>query len=811
MNEFIEYLKVKKNLVNLLTLGILILGIPLGVNLAKQQQIYKSFAGTQPITFLATQNGCIKEVNNKKIAVCPTLDIELRSQPTQSSSNQTNLASFELVKPVKADHAEGTEGWYCDGDEIWHDKPDGDHEFDSRCGDNQECKSKDAPEGYTSDAECVDKETPPACNWSFLRNECTGCGKARSVEQNCNDETRISAEDVDDGECNTEQLCGSGGTSGGSGSTQSPGKDDDDDSDGDGQGGQDDGWIIVNGPECNYDIKRGCWLNKWNPSTGEKDWDLNNCEEPRDNHCGYSSPDGQTSPTDQSCDHNGDVDPDTWSLIEEWECQPGNPGVKAHKWACFGTDGTPQAVKYTDGVSDTEKCPISGASGSAQGGKGSSITCTKYPSEAGALSNPPPNTRWEAVDNCSKSCDPNRNTKANGSPDCPKNTDQKGYIVEANSSWCYGFTDGAKCMQLRYTGDTSAQAADSNKCFVCENNKFKETSASNCGTNAPTCDPKKGEQPACKGATVNQSCGAAAVRITKYKIAESKEALASAPEKDYELRIKHELKDTTPGTKTIFVEYKMSDGKTNGPHFLSIEYVGPAAKVTGSDCSIDLSGSGATLTINGENFGTDGTVKIGSTTLKNLDWKTDKIEAKLENRVPSQDTFNFIVTRKADNTSTTGSCDLKNSQISLGSKAVCGIRSKVNKEKVEIQIKEDAPNTKVTKEKGVLTSTNDLVLEKTKLTQGKDYIVWFKLPNSLGKQIKFKANGSTTSVDTEVPLGNVNTDTVINANDWSICRPEIGKRGSNLKCDFVEDALMNALDYGCLRTNYQKTGDRPLE
>ena len=100
MNEFIEYLKVKKNLVNLLTLGILILGIPLGVNLAKQQQIYKSFAGTQPITFLATQNGCIKEVNNKKIAVCPTLDIELRSQPTQSSSNQTNLASFELVKPV---------------------------------------------------------------------------------------------------------------------------------------------------------------------------------------------------------------------------------------------------------------------------------------------------------------------------------------------------------------------------------------------------------------------------------------------------------------------------------------------------------------------------------------------------------------------------------------------------------------------------------------------------------------------------------------------------------------------------------------
>lgn len=54
----------------------------------------------------------------------------------------------------------------------------------------------------------------------------------------------------------------------------------------------------------------------------------------------------------------GAVDPNTWTLIEEWECQPGNPGVKAHKWVCFNDSGVPIDTQYTDGVSDTDKCPI---------------------------------------------------------------------------------------------------------------------------------------------------------------------------------------------------------------------------------------------------------------------------------------------------------------------------------------------------------------------------------------------------------------------------------------------------------------------
>ncbi|MBU1032219.1 hypothetical protein KKE03_04865 [Patescibacteria group bacterium] len=53
MGEFLEFFKTKKNLTSLLLLGILILGLPIGIELLKQQQIIKSGAETQdPIQFI---------------------------------------------------------------------------------------------------------------------------------------------------------------------------------------------------------------------------------------------------------------------------------------------------------------------------------------------------------------------------------------------------------------------------------------------------------------------------------------------------------------------------------------------------------------------------------------------------------------------------------------------------------------------------------------------------------------------------------------------------------------------------------------
>lgn len=51
MGEFLELFKKKNNLITLLILGILILAVPIGINLIKNQQIFKSRAAADPIVF----------------------------------------------------------------------------------------------------------------------------------------------------------------------------------------------------------------------------------------------------------------------------------------------------------------------------------------------------------------------------------------------------------------------------------------------------------------------------------------------------------------------------------------------------------------------------------------------------------------------------------------------------------------------------------------------------------------------------------------------------------------------------------------
>lgn len=61
------------------------------------------------------------------------------------------------------------------------------------------------------------------------------------------------------------------------------------------------------------------------------------------------------------CNPLGGIDPKTWTLIEKYTCDPGNPGTAGQEWACFGTDGTPKAIKFSQDVSDTNRCPIAAA------------------------------------------------------------------------------------------------------------------------------------------------------------------------------------------------------------------------------------------------------------------------------------------------------------------------------------------------------------------------------------------------------------------------------------------------------------------
>ncbi len=63
----------------------------------------------------------------------------------------------------------------------------------------------------------------------------------------------------------------------------------------------------------------------------------------------------------------------------------------------------------------------------------------------------PPNTNapasyiWKAY--CAKSC-----TDTAKHTDCPQNTADPNHVNKDTSNWCYQFTDGAKCLQLQFTG-----------------------------------------------------------------------------------------------------------------------------------------------------------------------------------------------------------------------------------------------------------------------------------------------------------------------------------------------------------------------
>ena len=86
MSDFAELIKVKKNLINLLVLAILVLALPIGINLIKQQQILRSRAAAVPIT---VEGSCITNRNGKLVATCPQVTVKLVSPlggPTVSSS-----------------------------------------------------------------------------------------------------------------------------------------------------------------------------------------------------------------------------------------------------------------------------------------------------------------------------------------------------------------------------------------------------------------------------------------------------------------------------------------------------------------------------------------------------------------------------------------------------------------------------------------------------------------------------------------------------------------------------------------------------
>lgn len=87
MGEFLQYFKSKKNLMTLVLIGILLLAIPVGITLLKQQQVIKSRATGDEIRFSGANVKC---TGGNCITTSPDVQIELTSPvwPTPSGGTQ---------------------------------------------------------------------------------------------------------------------------------------------------------------------------------------------------------------------------------------------------------------------------------------------------------------------------------------------------------------------------------------------------------------------------------------------------------------------------------------------------------------------------------------------------------------------------------------------------------------------------------------------------------------------------------------------------------------------------------------------------
>lgn len=75
-DQIIDLFRRKKNLVNLLILGILILALPLGIKLIQQQQIIKSRAEIEPITFTGPN---VEQRGSEWVATKPQIQLKITS------------------------------------------------------------------------------------------------------------------------------------------------------------------------------------------------------------------------------------------------------------------------------------------------------------------------------------------------------------------------------------------------------------------------------------------------------------------------------------------------------------------------------------------------------------------------------------------------------------------------------------------------------------------------------------------------------------------------------------------------------------
>src|SRR3989338_9482387 len=145
----------KKNIINLLLLGIMVLAIPLTVRLVRQQQILFSQAAAARVEFLTQDSGgtnCVVNRGGNKVAVCNDLRVRFTAptgEDIRFAGRTTLLPQQGLVSKVYA--VDPVQPGQCAGDD-WYRPENGDPMVScsaqgQRCVPGQGCTSQGVCQG----------------------------------------------------------------------------------------------------------------------------------------------------------------------------------------------------------------------------------------------------------------------------------------------------------------------------------------------------------------------------------------------------------------------------------------------------------------------------------------------------------------------------------------------------------------------------------------------------------------------------------------------------------------------------------------
>ncbi len=549
MKDFLS----KKNIINLLLLGIMVLAIPLTVKLARQQQILFSRAAAAKVEFLtkelggtATPDGgsCVVLRNNKLVTLCSDVKVrmvaptgsDIRYQQAQGRASllpQGGFVSKVYAEECSSDDDCGDLPAYCVGSESYQCTG-------GYCDENGECARSCEAGG---DADC--------------ENECSSDGSCDAEDPACEETT--SGKDNCGNDCTkTGSSCGGG--------------------DGSKKGQRCDAGY--NEPYEDGTVKH-CTPGEYSDDAGT------------DELCKYDGDGDDAGPADANCDEI--VSCPSGKFLNNNECTDAPPGgttIKCYKCntnngiyeeqtgvdcsssrVCSSGDDQNQLCKaYTQPESDPAHCPVSSSSacttGSAGGitpnqaecviGKRGNILpfyqsngwCTDKKDYYPGIVNNWRNINQSGEDNVITSCGAGSSgsctTGSAGNitadqANCVKGKKAGLLDFYKNNGWCTDKAEYYPGIVNNWKGIVTTQAdkdilascgigggGGGQKCFVCDTaadgkNRYRYAGTdgvlSICPSTATTCDPK--ESDTCKGADSlkNQLCNTVTTTTTtaKYK------------------------------------------------------------------------------------------------------------------------------------------------------------------------------------------------------------------------------------------------------------------------------------------------------